>query len=82
MVTLSIVAIVKYIFAFGKYILVRAALARCRFYFAWGCFRYFESGPCGVPLQATTMIRLRSWVREERPSWRNSLVSERRESGR
>jgi hypothetical protein len=34
-----------------------------------------------MPLQATTMIRLRNWVREERPSWRNSRVSERRASG-
>src|SRR5437868_15502109 len=28
-----------------------------------------------------TMIRLRSRVREERPSWRSSLASERRASG-
>ncbi len=43
--TPSIFAIVKYIVAFGNYILVGSALALCRFYFAWGCFRYFESGP-------------------------------------
>jgi hypothetical protein len=28
-----------------------------------------------------TMIRLRNCVREERPSWRSSLASERRASG-
>jgi hypothetical protein len=77
-----IFAIVKYIVAFSKYILMRRAPGGRRSYFAWGCFRYFESGPRGGPLQATTMIRLRNWVREARPSWRSSRVSERRESGR
>ena len=49
--TPSIFAIVKYIVAFGKYILVgKQPWLDAAFYFAWGCFRYFESGPCGVPL--------------------------------
>ena len=48
----SILAIVKYIVAFGKYILTAGILrgAPGPFYVAWGCFRYFVSGPCGVPL--------------------------------
>jgi hypothetical protein len=34
-----------------------------------------------VDFPQATMIRLRSRVREERPSWRSSLASERRASG-
>jgi hypothetical protein len=43
----SMIAIVKYIVAFGKYILVAGIRrgAPSPFYFAWGCFRYFVSGP-------------------------------------
>jgi hypothetical protein len=33
-------AIVKQLFDFGKYI----SASRAHRYFAWGCFRYFESG--------------------------------------
>jgi hypothetical protein len=68
---------VNYIFDFGKYIRAGKRAGGRRFYFAWGCFRVF--GPDLRPVQATTMIRLRNWVREARPSWRSSRVSGRRE---
>ena len=40
----------------------------------------FAGNDSGVFPQATIMIRLRNMVREERPSWRSSLASDRRAS--
>ena len=59
-----------------------ARMLRAGFYFAWGCFRDFvRSFALARSWLQATMIRLRSSVREERPSCRKSRASERRALG-
>ena len=75
------IAIIKYIVAIGKYLFVDGLRAR-RDQSPSTVHGVVFDICVGDARQATTMIRLRNWVRAERPSWRSSRVSERRESGR